>query len=354
MRIINVSHGRIDNSIVNEVTDAILKGGIVALPTETVYGLAVDPSLEESLLRLYAIKQRPANLPLSIAVADASTAVNEYFAVLLPFGYRLIEQFWPGPLTVIYFDKSENKIGIRVPSDPIAREILLKLNKGVYLTSANISGSKEAVSGSEVAAAFNGNLDLIIDSGNTLYQKSSTVVDLTVYPFSIVREGVIFEREIVNVFIKKRILFVCTGNSCRSPMAQFLLEKYLSDAKPYLQGRHEIISRGIVTLDGLPASPNAINILKEKEGLDISGFASKKIDRQIILSSDLIFTMEDAHADYILNFEPTTEGRVFSLRKFLPPELEKDIPDPIGRDISAYEEVYSLIKKAIIELTAWL
>jgi protein-tyrosine-phosphatase len=104
----------------------------------------------------------------------------------------------------------------------------------------------------------------------------------------------------------------------------------------------------------MSASTHTADILKQKEGLDASGFASRRIDRQTVLSSDLIFTMEDVHTDYILEFEPTAEGRVFGLKKFLPQGFEQDIPDPIGRGISVYEEVYSLIKKAIIELTGWL
>lgn len=354
MKRISIDHANVDSLIIDEAVSAILKGGIVAIPTETVYGLAVDPAKEESLKKLYEIKQRPKDLPLSLALADKNVAVSEHFSVLPPFGYRLIEKFWPGPLTILYFDKTENKIGLRVPSDPVANQILTKLNKAVFLTSANLSGSKEAVSGVDVENIFNGKLDLIVDSGNTLYSKPSTIIDLTLNPFKVLRSGVISEQDIVDVFIKKRILFVCTGNSCRSPMAQFLLEKYLDEAKPYLAGRHDIISRGTSTLNGMPASTHTSDILKEKEGLDIGGFTSRRIDRQIILSSDLIFTMEDAHADYILKLEPTAEGRVFALKKFLPQGLEKDIPDPIGKDVFVYEEVYALIKKAIIELAGWL
>ncbi len=354
MKRINIDNANVDSLMIDEAASAILKGGIVAMPTETVYGLAVDPDKKESLKRLYELKQRPKEMPLSLALADKRAAVNSHFSVLPPFGYRLIEKFWPGPLTIIYFDKAENTIGVRVPSDPVANKILAKLAKAVFLTSANLSGSKDAVSGAEVENIFDGKLDLIVDSGNTTYGKSSTIIDLTLHPFKILRNGVISEQEIVDTFIKKRILFVCTGNSCRSPMAQFLLEKYLNEAKPYLHGRHDIISRGISTFNGMPASTHTSDILKEKEGLDIAGFTSRRIDRETILSSDLIFTMEDAHADYILKFEPTAEGRVFALKKFLPKELENDIPDPIGKDVSVYNEVYSLIKKAIIELTGWL
>ena len=74
----------------------------------------------------------------------------------------------------------------------------------------------------------------------------------------------------------------------------------------------------------------------------------------MVLSSDFILTMEDRQRDYILRFEPKAEGRIFNLKKFLPHNLESDIPDPIGRDFKFYDNVYCLIKKAILELAEWL
>lgn len=354
MKKLFIDRKNIDAGLIKDAVEMILGGAIAAIPTETVYGLAVNPDNEKSLGRLYEVKQRSKDMPISIALADKNKAISEYFAILPPFGYRLIEQFWPGPLTIIYFNKNEEKIGIRVPSDEVTRELLSKFKNGIYLTSANLSGSKEAMSAVEVENIFDGNIDLIIDAGDTLYRKASTVIDLTLYPFKILREGVIPEKAIIDIFIKKRIVFACTGNSCRSPMAQVLLEKYLNEVKPYLAGRHEIISRGVATVKGLPVSAHTASVLKQKEGIDIAGFTSQVLDRDTILSSDLIFTMEDAHTDRILNFEPTAEGRVFGLKKFLPSELEKDIPDPIGKNMAEYEQAYSLIKKAIVELVDWL
>ncbi len=224
----------------------------------------------------------------------------------------------------------------------------------MYLPSANISGQPEALTAAEVESAFDGKIDLIVDGGKCDYAQASTVLDLTFKPFKVVREGVVSEKDIARVFIRKRVLFVCTGNTCRSPMAQFLLEKYLASERAYFNDRYEIVSRGISAVAGsLPAS-FAINILKDKEDLSAQDFRAKKLDRQAILSSDLIFVMEDAQRDYVLEFEPKAEGKVFNLKKFLPAKLEIDIPDPIGKDMSVYEEVYSLIKEAVLELKNWL
>jgi tRNA threonylcarbamoyl adenosine modification protein (Sua5/YciO/YrdC/YwlC family) len=348
-----IDPANIDPALVKEAVKIISCGGIAALPTETVYGLAVSARNQNSIDKLYEIKRRPIDQPFTLVVDDIDKAIRK-FAILPPFGYRLMEKFWPGPLTIVYYCNGEEKVGIRIPAHIITREILKELQTGVYLPSANITGEKEAISAEEVELIFNGQIDLIVDAGRALYGKSSTVIDLCPHPFKILREGVVTEKEIVEVFIRKRILFVCTGNSCRSPMAHYLLIKYLNEAKPYLKGMHEIISRGIATPPGLKITADTVQVLKEKENIDMTAFRPKRLDRLTILSSDLIFTMEDAQTNYILNLEPTAEGRIFGLKKFLPRELENDIPDPIGQEYEFYERVYSIIKKAVLELKDWL
>jgi len=354
MKKIVINPNNVDISLAKEAAGVIASGGIVAMPTETVYGLAALANNQSAVDRLYRIKQRSKDKPFSFALGDVDTAINQYFDYLPPYGYRLIEKFWPGPLTIIYRASGDEKIGIRIPSHAVANKILQEVNKSVYFSSANISGGKEIGSASLVESVFGDKVDLIVDGGDCAYFQPSTVVDLTCRPFNILRKGIVLEEDIAVTFIQKRILFICTGNSCRSPMAQFLLMKYLNETKPYFMERYEVISRGISAVTGLGVTEQVASVLEEKEGLGIKGFCAQRLNRHDILSSDLIFTMEEAQSRHILEIEPTAEGRVFALKKFLPPELEKDIPDPIGKDIAFYEEVYSLIKDAVLELIDWL
>ncbi|MCK4912900.1 MAG: threonylcarbamoyl-AMP synthase [Candidatus Omnitrophica bacterium] len=344
----------INHSLVKQAVEIIQKGGIVALPTETVYGLGVCAGKKNAVSKLYALKKRPKDKPLSLALGSIDKAIKDYFDTLPPFGYRLMEKFWPGPLTIIYYTSDDEKIGIRIPDNVITNEILSELDDAVYLPSANISGKKEAVSALEVENSFGSQLDLIVDGGECTYSQPSTVLDLTCQPFKVLREGVVIERDIVKTFVRKRILFVCTGNSCRSPMAEFLLCKYLKEVRPYFDDRYEVISRGISAPEGLKASTSVVSILKEEEDLDASEFYAQRLDKFAILSSDLIFCMEDIQSKYILEIEPKAEGRVFNLKKFISSVPDEDIPDPVGKNLAAYREVYSLIKEAILELKDWL
>src|SRR3989338_547754 len=234
-----------NQSLVEEAVARLSQGGIVALPTETVYGLACRADNEEAVSRLYQLKARPKDKPFSLALASTDEVFKSYFDILPPFAFRLIEKFWPGPLTIIYYTRDDKKVGIRIPAQEITRRILQDLGTAVYLPSANLSGRKEAVTAKEVEDIFGSKIDLIVDGGPSDLSKASTVLDLTQKPFKILREGSVSEEEIARIFIRKRILFVCTGNSCRSPMAQYLLEKYLRETRLYFEDRYEIIYSGI-------------------------------------------------------------------------------------------------------------
>lgn len=146
----------------------------------------------------------------------------------------------------------------------------------------------------------------------------------------------------------KSILFVCTGNSCRSVMAEGLMKKYLKES-----GRTdiEIASAGIGAMNGFPPTDETVEVMKE-EGIDISGSRSKLITRDMVDKADLVLTMEDMHKKEIIRRAPESASKIHLLKEFgSDPKNTKnsdnDIEDPIGMPVGIYRECLSQIKKEI-------
>lgn len=179
--------------------ETIASGGIVAYPTETTYGLAIDPFNKEALDRLFSLKGRSDKNPISLIVSDAQ--VVERLAEDIPrVAKRLMERFWPGPLTIVFKAASTipeaitagtGKIGLRVSSSSVASKLARDAGGVITATSANPSGEDAAMTAKEVDEYFGENIDVIIDGGTLRETTPSTVVDITTGKIIIIRQGAI-------------------------------------------------------------------------------------------------------------------------------------------------------------------
>ena len=180
----------------------ILKGGgLVAFPTETVYGLGANMLDKKAIERVYRIKNRPKNKPLTIHIADIDM-VKEMVGKMPKNAERLVAKFWPGPLTLILKDKNGRKMGFRMPDNRIAFLLLKEAAVPVVAPSANISGRRPPTSAKEVLRDLDGKMDMVLDGGRTKIGVESTVVDLSGRRFKVLREGAISEEEIRKVILR--------------------------------------------------------------------------------------------------------------------------------------------------------
>jgi L-threonylcarbamoyladenylate synthase len=187
-----VDPGSPEANKIHIITGILEKGGIVGIPTETVFGLACNGSDSQAVDRLYAIKQRPPQKPCVIQVADINQ-LSSYGAKTTPAIERVLDRFWPGPLTVI-LDTKTGKTGFRMPDHKIMLAVLTEAKFPIFVTSANISGQQDYIYASDVKKNFDGLIDIVVEDNKRAQGIASTVLDCTLEPFRILRSGAIEDK----------------------------------------------------------------------------------------------------------------------------------------------------------------
>ena len=194
-----IDKNQLDTEIIAEAGEILEKGGLVAFPTETVYGLGANALNEEAARKTYEAKGRPSDNPLIVHIADIQ-ALDEIVEFIPEKAKSIVEKFWPGPLTLI-FEKSGvvplgttgglQTVAVRMPEDEIARALIRAGGGYISAPSANTSGRPSPTSAEHVAEDLDGKIDMIIDGGNVEIGVESTIVDMTVEPPMILRPGAI-------------------------------------------------------------------------------------------------------------------------------------------------------------------
>lgn len=198
-KIIKINPENPEPDKIDEAVAILKSGGVIGFPTETFYGLGADACHETSIGRIFDVKGRDFKNPILVVIGDRKHL--DSFAQDIPAeAQTLMDRFWPGPLTIVFRARASvspgltagtGKIGIRLTSHPVARELARKLGGPLTATSANLSGATECSSASEVLSQLEGKIDGIIDGGRTPGGRGSTIVDATVSPAKVLREGVI-------------------------------------------------------------------------------------------------------------------------------------------------------------------
>lgn len=343
---------------------AFLRSGrLVVFPTETVYALAASAGRGDALERLWEVKGLADRPPLTLHVRRQSE-VERYVPAVSPLGRRMMEKGWPGPLTLIFkladptgaaayaeLDEAGRRaiygpesVGVRCPDHPLAERLVAAVAEPLVATGAHGTSRGAPVMAEDALRDLDGRVDLILDAGRTRYARPSTIVTLNGRGYQISRPGVYDER-MVRRLANYTLLFVCSGNTCRSPMAeglarQMLARRFGCRVEDLVDRGIALVSAGTMSAGGAPATPEAVRVLSQR-GIDLSGHRAQALSADLVRSADRVYTMTASHAAAVREVAPDRASHVERL------DAAGDVTDPVGGSEAEYEQCAARIAAAL-------
>jgi protein-tyrosine phosphatase len=351
---------------IHRAVQALVEGKVVALPTETVYVAAASALSQPAVGRLLSLRGGRLDGPATMAIRSLED-VLDYIPQLPPVGERLARRCWPGPVTLQLADAQpesvvqrlpapvrevvapQGQIRVRVPAHDLVLSILRLLAGPLVMIGARHSSDGDSVTAQEVVARLGKEIDLVLDEGRSRFAQRSSIVRVDNGGFEIVRPGVVSEANLKRL-ASWMVVLVCTGNTCRSPMAEILLRKRLADKLKLKIDQLEdrgifIMSAGISAAPGGRAAAEAIGVMRDR-GLDLTLHESQPLSDRSVRFADLIITMTRSHREAILAHWPEAEPRTHVLS-----QGGADVSDPIGGPLELYRRCAEQIDEY---LAAWV
>jgi protein-tyrosine phosphatase len=313
----------------DEVVRALQDGAVALLPTETVYARVTRADDPAAVARLGG-ESAPGRLERLVASADVAAAAGAHLSTP---ARRLARRYWPGPLTLV-LDTAAGPVAFRVPGHELVRQVVAAAPFPLVAAGDQVDFAAALEADGDAA-------DLAVDGGATALGAPSTVVRAPrAGPLELLREGFLDAGPIERV-ANRLIVFGCTGNTCRSPMAEAIARALVEREDP--SPVRTIVRSAGTGGDGAPATPEAVETMRRR-GIDLSGHRSRALTRDLIASADVIYVMTSRHARVVLGIDPRAAERV----QLLDPE-GADVEDPIGSPLDEYERVASNLERMIAE-----
>jgi tRNA threonylcarbamoyl adenosine modification protein (Sua5/YciO/YrdC/YwlC family) len=352
---------------IHRAVHLLAEGHIVAFPTETAYAPCVNALLTTAVQKLVTSAGKSASSHPTLILKGFHEAID-YVPNMDNLAQRLARRCWPGPVTLAFRIGSEpglfgalppetraalapdNRLWIRVPAHDCIHGAMRLMPAPLVAGGERGQDGRALTTSDYVLAAWDGNVELVIDDGECRYAEPATVVEVESGAWSIVEPGVVKETMIGRLACEL-FLFICTGNTCRSPLAEGFFRKMLADrlhcAEDELADHgYMVMSAGMSAEPGLPASLESIEAAR-RAGVDLRGHESQPVTDRLLEQADRIFTMTQSHRDALLASYPRLAPRVELLARD-----KTDISDPIGGPQEEYEVALKAIEKnlrAILE-----
>lgn len=341
----------------------LAEGKAVVLPMETVYGVTALLSHPAGRGRLKALRAADNSKPLTPHLVRSEQAA-EFLGPPSELADRMMRKLWPGPVGLQFDVDAERRrnvaakfglgesdlfedgtITLRRPDHAVFMDIASAVDGPVAATAApGRAADNGRFDSADLAAELDGKVDLIFDAGAPRFNKPSTLVKLSGDGYKVVRAGVYDERTIRRL-MRTTILFVCSGNTCRSPMCEALARKVLSKRfgveERELEGRGiEVLSAGTMAMGGSRATPQGVEAVQSL-GCDLSRHRSRPLTIELIQQADAIYTMSGGHSRAVMMMLPSAAQKVQRL------DPENEIDDPIGGDLELYNDLARRLLKLI-------
>ncbi|GIW91664.1 MAG: protein-tyrosine-phosphatase [Pirellulaceae bacterium] len=340
---------------------ALVEGKLVVFPTETAYAVGASALRPDAVQQLRAWKCATVR-PLSLAVKSLEEALD-YVPDFPEVGRRVARRCWPGPIKLVVDDchpesavsafaapvrealKPQQTLALRVPAHDVVREVMRLVPGPIVWTGARRAGEPQAYTAADAVRQLAALAPLVLDAGRCKFSQPTSVVRVRDHELEVLREGVLTANALrqLSSFL---IVLVCTGNTCRSPMAEVMLKAMLSrqlgvSADQLSDQGILVVSAGTSALAGAGPAAEAVAVMAQR-GLDLSRHEAQPLSDRLVRFADLILTMTEGHRRSILQQWPSAAGRVHLLSR-----ENQEIADPIGGPLEQYQQCASQIEQCL-------